>query len=136
LRAVLDANVIISALLSRTGSPATVIRRWIDVSYDLICSPLLLAELERALDYPKLRARIDPADARAMAEWLRRVAQIVDDPAAPATTRSPDSGDHYLIALAASARAVIVTGDGHLLGLADSIPVFSPSAFLELLDRA
>jgi uncharacterized protein len=132
---VLDPNVIISALLSPSGSPATTLRRWIEGSYELICSPLLLAEFERALDCPKLRRRIDPADARATVEWLRRAALTMDDPSAPTTTRSPDAGDDYIIALAESARAVIVSGDAHLLGLADRIPVYSPAAFVELLAR-
>jgi predicted nucleic acid-binding protein len=48
--------------------------------------------------------------------------------------RSKDPGDDYLIALAASERALLVSGDGHLLDLREQIPVYSPREFLKLLD--
>jgi putative PIN family toxin of toxin-antitoxin system len=133
LRAVLDANVIISALLAPSGSPASVLRAWLEGHYELIASPLLLAELERALGYPKIRSRISDAESRQFIELLGRQAKIVDDPDSPPPVHSSDAGDNYLIALAAATRSIIVSGDHHLLDLADRLPVFSPTAFLELL---
>jgi predicted nucleic acid-binding protein len=53
-------------------------------------------------------------------------------PAAP--RRSRDPGDDYLLALAESERAIVVSGDQHLLGLADRFPIVSPQAFLEELE--
>lgn len=134
MRAVLDPNVVISALLSPGGSPAKVLRSWLDGAYELVVSELLLAELERALAYPKLRKRIDPAEAAELVELLGREAEVVEDPGDPPEVRSPDPGDDYLIALAAAAHAAIVSGDGHLLGLAERLPVYSPGAFLALLE--
>lgn len=97
---------------------------------------MLLAEFERALAYPKLRSRIDPAEATELVELLRREAELFEDPAGPPAVSSPDPGDDYLIliALAVVGQAVIVSGDGHLLGLAGRLPVYSPAAFLELLE--
>lgn len=135
VRAILDANVIISALLSPGGAPASVLRAWTDGAYELVASPLLLDELERALGYEKIRARITESEARALLALLRSVAQVHDDATDPSGVRSPDPGDDYLIALAVTARALLVTGDGHLLGLADAIPVYSPADFLSLLDQ-
>lgn len=136
MKAVLDPNVIISALISPRGSPAKVLQAWIDGTYELIASELLLVELERALAYPKLRQRIDAQEAAELIELLRRQADLVQDPDAPPAVLSPDPGDNYLIALAAAARAVIVSGDRHLLGLAEQLPVYSPASFLALLDSA
>ncbi len=133
MRAVLDANVIISALLTPRGSPARVLRAWLDGAFDLVISSLLLAELERALAYPKLRARVDPAEAEELVELLRREAEMFEDPTDPPGVCSPDPGDDYLIALAIAAQAAIASGDGHLLGLARRLPVYSPVAFLSLL---
>jgi putative PIN family toxin of toxin-antitoxin system len=133
MQAVLDANVIISALLSPQGSPAQVLRAWLDGSFELVVSPRLLAELERALAYPKVRRRISAGEAAEMVDLLRRSAHHADDPSEPPKVRSPDPGDDYLIALAAGSRAVLVSGDGHLVGLADQIPVFSPVSFLALV---
>ena len=44
-------------------------------------------------------------------------------------------GDDYLIALAEASRAAIVSGDGHLLGLRDELPVYSPAELLALLEE-
>lgn len=135
MRAVLDPNVIISALLAPRGTPATVLRAWLDGAFELVVSDALLAELDRALAYPKLRRRIEASEVQELTEMLRREARLKNDPGDPPSTRSPDPGDDYLIALGAAAQAAIVSGDGHLLGLADKMPVYSPAEFLVLLDE-
>jgi predicted nucleic acid-binding protein len=45
------------------------------------------------------------------------------------------AADDYLIALAESQRAVLVSGGAHLLDLSARIPVRSPRDFLELLTQ-
>jgi len=138
VRAVLDADVMISALLSRSSSPAVVLRAWQDGQFELIVSPLFLAELERALAYPKLRRRISAVEAEALLDWLRRAATVAPDPDGPPPIRSRDPGDDYLLALAAAEDALLVSGDEHLLSLEGSLagrlPIRSPAAFLELLE--
>lgn len=53
MRAVLDPNVIISALLS-TGTTAAVLDAWLDQRrYDPVVCPALLGELEEVLARPK-----------------------------------------------------------------------------------
>jgi hypothetical protein len=133
VRAVLDPNVIISALLSPTGTPARLLEAWQSGEYELIASPLLLEELERALAYPKLRRYISEDDAAAVLKWLAESATVVVDPSPPPLARSVDPGDDYLIAVAAFAQAILVSGDRHLLDLADEIPVLPPAIFLEHL---
>jgi uncharacterized protein len=134
LRAVLDPNVLISALLSPMGAPARVLRAWIDGAFELILSPLLLAELDRALAYPKLRRRISPDDAARFVDWLRRTATLADDPDGPAPLHSPDPGDDYLLVLATSQAAALVSGDGHLLSLDTALPIYPPAAFLRIVE--
>lgn len=133
MRAVLDPNVIVSAALSRHGTPARVLRAWLDGAYEMLVSPSLLSELERVLDYPKIARRVTRREADQLLDLLRRQAQPMDDPEGPPTITSPDPGDDYLISLARAGRAVIVSGDGHLQSLADHIPVYPPAAFLALL---
>lgn len=131
MKAVLDANVLISAVLAPAGAPAKVLRLWLDGAYELVVSPRLLAELDRALAYPKLRARVPPHEAGELLELLGRHAEVVPDPRdSPQAVRSSDPGDDYLIALAAAEGAILVSGDAHLLALADELPVLSPAAFL------
>lgn len=134
LRAVLDPNVIISALLAPGGTPAAVLSAWSAGGFELVASPPLLTELERVLAYPKLRKRIDANEATAVVEWLERFATVVPDPGKPAPRASEDPGDDYLIALAAHERAALVSGDRHLLALANELPIYAPAAFLALLE--
>jgi predicted nucleic acid-binding protein len=46
------------------------------------------------------------------------------------TPRSADAADDYLISLAEASRAVVVSGDKHVLTLAESFPIETPAAFL------
>jgi putative PIN family toxin of toxin-antitoxin system len=135
LRAVLDPNVLISALLAPAGKPAAILRAWSAGAFELVASQLLLAELERALAYPKLRARIHESEASAVVEWLRRSATVVSDPDELPTRASEDPGDDYLIALAEHERAALVSGDRHLLELAGDLPTYAPADFLVLLNE-
>jgi len=63
---------------------------------------------------------------------LAEVHQPSSDPAEPAA-QSVDPGDDYLLALAEQERAVLVSGDRHLLALADELPIQTARAFLDSL---
>ena len=134
MRAVLDVNVLVSALISRTGAPARLVELWLAGELEVVVSEMLLAELERALAYPKVRERVAASDAERFVLVLREVAELVSDPDEAPPISSSDPRDDYLLALAARARAQLVSGDEHLLSLRDRAPVTSPREFLELLE--
>lgn len=129
MRAVVDVNVLISGVLSANGASAEILRASRDGLFELVVSELLLAELERALGYPKLRKRIPPEKAAAFASWVREHGTIAGDPASPPAVSSRDPDDDYLLALAISRRAYLVTGDQDLLVLSDDLPILSPAQF-------
>lgn len=130
MRAVLDPNVLVSALISRRGAPAKLLAAWQEGRFELVVSPLVLEELRRVLRYPKLRRLLAAEDAEQAVRWLADAAAGVEDPEAAAPVRSADPGDDYLIALAAGQKAALVSGDRHLLELKERIPVYSPREFL------
>jgi putative PIN family toxin of toxin-antitoxin system len=132
VRAALDPNILIAALLSRRGTPAQLVSRWLAGEFELVASEALIAELERALAYPKLRTRISPDEAADFVAILRSGAVLTADPAKP-EHRSADSGDDYLIALAEQERAVLVSGGQHLLALGEELPIETARAFLDKL---
>ena len=133
MRALLDANVLISALLSRTGAPAQLLGKWLEGEFELVITDHLLEELKRTLARPKFR-RIPDTQVDAFLELLRGgLAELVEDPEGPPSVRSPDPKDDYLISAAAAGHATLVTGDAHLLGLAGVIPIMSPRDFLNSL---
>lgn len=129
MRAVVDVNVLISGVLSAKGPSAEILRASRDGLFELVVSELLLAELNRALSYPKLRKRIPPEKAAAFANWVRNHGTVAEDPASPPPVGSRDPDDDYLLALAISRRAYLVTGDKDLLVFSDDLPVLSPAEF-------
>jgi uncharacterized protein len=135
VRALFDVNVLIAGLLSRTGAPARLLGKWLEGEFELVVSDHLLDELEKTLARPKLRRLINDDETRAFLDLLRGgLAEWVEDPDASPRVQSRDPKDDYLIAVASSAHATLVTGDGDLLELAGSIPVVSPRAFLASLE--
>jgi putative PIN family toxin of toxin-antitoxin system len=120
-RAVLDPGVLVSALITPTGTPAKLLTATRSGSFELIVSPLVLEELKLVLLREKFRRYVDLGVVDQYVELLHR-----DAP--PIHCADPD--DDYLIALAHSCSAALVSGDVHLLELAGEIPVFTPSEFL------
>ncbi len=133
-RVVLDVNVYVSALLAPAGAPARILELWADGRFDVLVSPLLLAELERVLRRPKFRRSIPAVQVDALLSALDEEGiEVVDADMPPAAT--PDPGDDYLVAVARSADAdFIVSGDTHLTGLREPIPpVLAPRDFLDTI---
>ncbi|MCL4531595.1 MAG: putative toxin-antitoxin system toxin component, PIN family, partial [Actinobacteria bacterium] len=58
MRVVLDTNVVVSAFLSPTGTPAQILARWENQEFDLIISEPLLREYQRALNYERVEERV------------------------------------------------------------------------------
>lgn len=133
MRAVLDVNVLISAILSPGGAPARLLLAWQTGAFELIVSPSLLAELARALGYPKIRRLISIVEGDAFVSWLEDSATLAADPDGAPPVSSVDPADEYLIALAADQHATLVSGDHHLLELAEAIPVSTAARFLATL---
>ncbi len=90
-------------------------------------SEILLAELKRTLGYPKLRKRIPPEKAAAFINWARDHRSLAENPAGPTPVSSRDPDDDYLLALAISRRAYLVTGDLDLLVLSNDFPILTPA---------
>lgn len=134
MRAVLDPNVLIAALISRTSAPAEVVVRGLAGEFEIVVSDTLLAELREALAAPKLRKRVLPEEAAEFAALLTVHAVPFPDPSPP-PPRSADPDDDYLVALAEHARGVLVSGDRHLLDLASELPVRTPRDFLLMLGQ-
>jgi putative PIN family toxin of toxin-antitoxin system len=112
VRAVLDTNVVISAVLFG-GVSRNLLVRAIRGEIDLVTSPALLDELEDVLgeefDFSRDAARA----TRSEIESLSDVVEPVD---LPRVCRDPDD-DQVLAAAVAGAADLIVTGDEDLLTL-------------------
>jgi putative PIN family toxin of toxin-antitoxin system len=134
VRVVVDANVLVSAVISQAGPPRQIVQAWVDERFELIASPALLDELRDVLALPRFRRWVSSEVANAFIDGLAENSMIVDHPPAQPGL-SPDPDDDYLIALARATNAdYLVSGDRHLLDIADAVPpVLTPRQFLDLL---
>ncbi|WP_046468291.1 putative toxin-antitoxin system toxin component, PIN family [Allosalinactinospora lopnorensis] len=129
---VIDPNVWIAAVINPYGTPARVVEAVMSDRIAAVVTQQLLDELASVLTRPKFRRWLSLADAVAFVETLGGKADLHPDPGAPSRkVRDPD--DNYLVALAETAGAVIVTGDADLLETDLSPPAVTPRDLLENL---
>lgn len=129
-RAVLDPGVLVSSLISPGGRPAKLLAAASAGEFELVLSPLLLAELEDVLRREKFRRYVDLDAVTDYLEVVREIGVIATDPEDEPPLRSTDPDDDYLIALAHNQKAVLVSGDSDLLDLTGGAPICAPADFL------
>ncbi len=136
MRVVLDANVVVSALLSPAGTPAQILARWEGHEFDLIVSEPLLREYRRALNYERVAARhrMTPPEVEEVIEGFRQFAFLVEPEGTLELPQDPDDAKVLECAAEGSAEYV-VSGDAHLLRLREhlGIAILPPAAFLSVL---
>ena len=134
MRVVLDTNVLVSALLMESSLPGQLITHWRQGRFTLLTAAPQLDELMRVTRYPKIRARLKPAQAGRLINDLREVAVVMER--LPSVDVSPDPYDNYLLAIASGGEAdYLVTGDKpHLLALGhhDGTKIVSVRDFITL----
>ena len=138
LRAVLDANVVVSAFLRPPGPPGQIVRRLVeDRAFTLVLSPAILDEVGRCLFYPKVRKRL-PASDEEIEAWvlaLGALADMVEGKLHVEAVREDPDDNVYVAAALEGRAAYLVSGDRHLLGLRSyqDVHIVTPRAFLGLL---
>jgi len=138
LRAVLDANVLVSALIRPKGPPGQIVVRLLrDRAFTLVTSVAILSEVRRSLAYPRVRKHLIASDddldlwVASLAlmgepvEGSLRIAAVAEDP----------EDDKYIAAALEGRAQFIVTGDTHLLALKtyEGVRMVTPRVFLGLL---
>jgi putative PIN family toxin of toxin-antitoxin system len=135
LRAVLDTNVVVSALLFRSGHLAWLRDAWARGEVVPVVSAETLSEFVRVLAYPRFKL---PDEERKIAlthymEHAEAISRVATRAKLPAC-RDPDDVMFLHLAYAAKVDA-LVSGDADLLALAgvSRIPILSPDALRDLL---
>ena len=138
IRAVLDANVLVSALIRPQGPPGRIVLRLLkDRAFELVVSPSTLDELSRSLGYPRVRRylRSTQQEIDTWIESLAIVADVVEGGLRPhVVTEDPDD-DIYIGAAIEGMAHYIVSGDRHLLDVAEieGIQIVTPREFIRIL---
>lgn len=134
LKAVVDANVWISALLT-PGKPRDIQQQLKEARFQLFFANELLAECLDVIARPKFLAKIKSERRDSLIDLIREQATFVQLPhPIPAVCRDPDD-DMYLACAAVSDCDYIVTGDPDLLELGEHgrTKIVNPSEFLRVL---
>jgi uncharacterized protein len=135
IRAVLDTNVLVSALLF-TGPPSQLVSAWQSGRLRPVLSADILEEYLRVLAYPKFKLTDHEIRGLIEEDLLPFIETVRPTPMTVPTLRDRD--DLKFIACAKSARARwLVSGDDDLLslGTVESIEIVSVATFLKLLKR-
>ncbi len=137
IRAVLDTNVVVSGILSHKGSPGRILRAWFEDRFHLVTSMAILEELERVLRYPKISRRHGWSQAQILefVEDVKSLAILVPGDLRLKVVAEDASDDRYLECAVEGEAGYVVSGDRHLVALAqyEGVEILSPSAFLALL---
>ncbi len=138
LRAVLDANVLISALIQPKGASGRILTSLLErSSFELVVSPTILTEVRHSLSYPKVRKYIKTSDED-LDLWIASIeliAQPVDGNLRIHAVAADPDDNKYIEAAVEGLAQFVVTGDKHLpsLNSYENIRIVTPRAFVDLL---
>lgn len=140
LRVVVDTNIFVSALLSRNGVPAQVLKAWREHRFIMLTSPAIIAEVAETLAGFIGCAPYDVSqqDVDQVVFLLKTGAVEVPGCADVSDAGIPDPDDLVFLACAVDGDAdFIASGDKHLKGLKiyRAIPIVTARELLEMLDR-
>ncbi len=139
MRAVLDANVVVSALIRPQGPPGQILVRLLrDSAFELIASPATLDELRRSLRYPRIRKyfRLPEEELDLWVDALGAIAVVVEGNVSRSVVTADPADDIYIFAAGDGLADYIVSGDRHLMDLVEhgGIRIVTPRTFLTLLE--
>jgi putative PIN family toxin of toxin-antitoxin system len=139
LQVVIDANVLVSSILSPRGVPAQIVEAWHARKFSLVINEAVISEIQNTLEdldgtgkYFIPKSKIDKFlnSLRENACWVSALPNV-----AGAIPADPDDEKFLAIAIASKA-PIIVSGDKHLLNLKEyqGITILTPRQFLDSLD--
>lgn len=136
IRAVLDANVFVSALIRPEGPPGKIFVELVERrAFAPIVSPPILEEVRKTLADPQVKryVRLTPQEAEAWVASVESVSETVDGRRAIAVVAADPKDDKYFAAALEGEADFVVSGDKHVLevGEYEGIRVLTPRAFLE-----
>ena len=140
IRAVLDTNVWVSAMLTPGNPPAKILAFALTGKMRLLISPGIIREIGQVLKYPKVKKalkkhRITSQEVDDVILKLLKVA-IITSGEILAEGVLDDPADDMIIACALEGQAdFIISGDHHLTDLEDyqGIKIVAPSTFLAFI---
>ena len=137
IRTVLDANVLISGLISKKGIPGKILDAWLKGKLQLFVSPEIIKEITRVLKYPRIAKRLNAGEGDLLVKNLGSLAEWVSGKVVlDVLTRDPS--DNIYLACAVEAKCnYLVTGNKEHFNEAGTefkgVKIVTPSEFLNIL---
>ncbi|MGH9660403.1 MAG: putative toxin-antitoxin system toxin component, PIN family [Bryobacteraceae bacterium] len=136
--AVLDANVLVSAMISSRGAPAQLVDHWRTFRFTLCVSAPILREIARVLRYPRIVRKLtwSPDQIQEFLDLVREFAYWTPGSVELNVVPDDPSDNRYLECAVEGGAHYIVSGDRHLLDLARyrNIRILTPRDFLAILE--
>ena len=135
MKAVLDTNVLISAVIS-TGTSHEVLVEGFEGSYTVIVSPETIQEFEDTLlKYPD-KFGMSQEEVKKERDTVEYFAEFVTPETEIDVVEEDESENMFLEAAVSADAEYVVSGDPHLLEIGDyrGIEILPPDEFLERLD--
>ncbi len=109
MRVVLDTNILVSALISETGTPHKASEAWLGGRFDLVSSYQQIEELRRISRYSKLQQLVSK---HVFGELINALGEVALIEVVATVVEISDPDDVFLLGMAkASAADYLVTGD-------------------------
>ena len=136
MKVVLDANVFVSALLTQQGNAKRILDYWQENKFELLTSPEILDEWNRALRYPHLVQihQKSEVEIQRLLKLVQKHSTLVK-PTEKLTISDDESDNRYIECAVSGGADYLVTGDKkHLLPIGEykGVRIISPATFLTL----
>ena len=135
MKVVLDTNVLLSGLMAPEGAPGRILAAWFEAHFEVVMSLEQLAEIGRALGYPKIHRKLK-WDEQRIEQFIRQLyirAEVVDLRSTPVEVPRDPQDSPILAALIASGADALVSGDRDLLELRGKYAIQTPAEFVRRL---
>ena len=141
IRAVLDTNVLVSALLTPNGPPAKILELALEGRLRIIISPAIIREIGLVFQYPRLKKTMQKhrLSAEEVEEAILKILKVAIITAGEKIIQgvSRDPADDLILSCAAEGQAdFVISGDKDLteLGSFEGIRIMEPANFLQLIE--
>lgn len=140
LKAVIDANLFVSGIISKKGKPARLLQLWYERVFLVVISEQMLQELEKVLRYPRIKNKYNLKDEEIdqAISTIQKFAIVLPDTLKLDVVKD-DPDDNKVLACALIVKAdYIVSGDRHLLdiGVVEDIPIVTVKYFLDVIESS
>ncbi len=137
MKVVLDANVLISFLLTSGPTISKILKGWKDGKFTLLVSDEILTEIKQIFMRFVVGKLVEVEAAEALIRRIMKDAKVIS--VISVVTASPDKKDNRYLTCAKDGKAeYLVTGDKkHLLPLKrfGEAKIISPREFVKILER-